>query len=351
MRVHIPVVGVVGLGAMGAGIVEVLAKSGRRVVAVDAADEFVQRGIGILDASLARAVSKGKLSEDAAAQIKGRVDFGTDRSRLADVDLVIEAVPENLELKKSIFADLESIVRDDAILATNTSSLSITAIAETMQHPERVVGIHFFNPAPVMAFVEVITTRLTDPAIGRAAFDLAVDCGKKPILIGDRAGFVANYLLLGYLNQAVKLLESGAYSRDDIDASMKEIAGLPMGPFVLMDLVGNDVSLPVLETIYAETSRPEHAPAGLLVDVVAQGKLGRKSGQGFYTYENGAAADAGAGTPRQEIVDVLTDSYLAEAIGMLDDGYATAEDIDLAMTAGCGYPIGPISLARQRGLV
>ena len=343
--------GVVGLGAMGAGIAEVLAKGGVNVVAVEANEKFLARGEGILEASLQRAVDRGKLDAAQRDEIAARVTMSTDLHALEGVHIVIEAIPENLAWKSEMFCKLDEIVAESAILATNTSSLSVTAIAEATKHPERVVGIHFFNPAPVMQFVEIIKTELTAPGVAESALEFAVSLGKKPILIADRAGFVANYLLLGYLNNAAKLLDSGEYSRDDIDASMREGCHLPMGPMTLMDLVGNDVTLPVLETIYEETRRPEHAPSKLIEQMVRENKLGRKSGRGFFTYENGQVIDAANGQVRQEIIDALWLPYLREAVAMMQEGYASEDDIALAMTKGCGYPEGPIAQARAAGLL
>lgn len=336
---------------MGAGIAEVLAKGGVHVTAVEANEQFLERGRSILEKSLQRAVDRGKLTQDSRDEVLARITMSTELADLADAELVIEAIPENLAWKSEMFGRLDSIVSETAILATNTSSLSVTAIAEATAHPSRVVGVHFFNPAPVMSFVEIIKTEFTDAVVADSAFEFVVALGKEPILIADRAGFVANYLLLGYLNNAAKLLESGEHSRDDIDASMREGCGLPMGPMTLMDLVGNDVTLPVLETIYAETKRPEHAPSKLIEQMVRENKLGRKSGRGFFTYEQGKVVDAADGQVRQEIVDALWIPYLKEAVAMMQEGYASEHDIALAMTKGCGYPDGPIAQARALGLV
>lgn len=344
-------VGVVGLGAMGAGIAEVLARGGYTVIAVENNAQFLERGLGIVEKSLAKAVERGKLSANEAGDVSARIHGGTDRNALSRAQLVIEAIPENLAWKTELFTELDEIVPTSTILATNTSSLSITKLAEATNHPDRVLGIHFFNPAPVMSFVEVITTAFTSTDLAAIAFEFAKSLGKQPILIADRAGFVANYLLLGYLNNAANLLHSGRYSRDDIEASMKVGRGLPMGPMALMDLIGNDVSLPILETMYAETKRPVHEPSPLIVQLVRENKLGRKTGRGFFTYEQGKAIDAADGVVKQEIIDELWNPYLAEAIAMMREGYASADDIDLAMTKGCGYPIGPIAAATQAGLL
>ncbi|HEY8481025.1 MAG TPA: 3-hydroxyacyl-CoA dehydrogenase family protein, partial [Spirillospora sp.] len=228
-------VGVVGLGTMGAGIAEVLARGGLAVVGIEVNREALERGRGHLENSTARAVKRGRLTEEARTQILDRLTLSTDFADLGDCDLVIEAVPERLDLKRTVFAELDRVCRDDAVLATNTSSLSVTEIAVSTGRPAKVVGVHFFNPAPVMKLVEVITTVLTEPdAVSRVAA-LVEDLGKTPVTIGDRAGFVANRLLFGYLNQAASMLESGHATRDDIDTAMTTGAKLPMGPFTLMD--------------------------------------------------------------------------------------------------------------------
>ncbi|MFI0351382.1 3-hydroxybutyryl-CoA dehydrogenase [Actinomadura sp. 9N407] len=277
-------VGVVGLGTMGAGIAEVLARGGLAVVGVEINEDALERGRGHLEGSTGRAVKRGRLSEDGQREILDRITLTTDFADLGGCDLVIEAVPERLELKRKVFAQLDRVCRDDAVLATNTSSLSVTAIAVGTSRPSKIVGVHFFNPAPVMRLVEVIGTVLTEPDAVRRVAALVQDLGKTPVTIGDRAGFVANRLLFGYLNQAANMLESGHATRDDIDTAMKAGAGLPMGPFTLMDLIGLDTCLEVLEAVHAESRDRRHAPSPLLRELVTAGLLGRKTGRGFYSY-------------------------------------------------------------------
>ncbi|GAA3948063.1 3-hydroxybutyryl-CoA dehydrogenase [Actinomadura viridis] len=280
---------------MGAGIAEVLARGGVRVVGVEVDAGALERGRGHLEGSTGRAVKRGRLTEDARREILGRVALSTSFADLGDCDLVIEAVPERLELKRRVFAELDRVCRDDAVLATNTSSLSVTDIAVTTGRPTKIVGVHFFNPAPVMRLVEVIRTVLTDPGAVERVAGLVKDLGKTPVTIGDRAGFVANRLLFGYLNQAAGMLESGHATRDDIDTAMKAGAGLPMGPFTLMDLIGLDTCLEVLEAIYAESRDRRHAPSPLLRELVTAGLLGRKTGRGFYSYDKAAGETEPAG--------------------------------------------------------
>jgi 3-hydroxybutyryl-CoA dehydrogenase len=279
-------VGVIGLGTMGAGIAEVFARSGFPVTVVEADPQALVKGISTLDASLGKAVTKGRLTEDERAEIIGRVTAGAKLADLSGVDLVVEVVPEQLAIKRQILAELDQVCRPDAIVATNTSSLSVTAIAGRSAYSARVIGMHFFNPAPVMRLVEVVTTVLTDPAVAAAVTDLAGRLGKTPVQVTDRAGFVANALLLPYLNHAVRLLETGHASREDIDAAATEGIGLPMGPLALLDLIGLDTSLAVLEVLQREFGGTRYTPAPLLRRLTDAGRVGRKGGSGFYDYQD-----------------------------------------------------------------
>lgn len=283
-------VGVVGLGTMGAGIAEVVARGGLAVVGIEVNKDALERGRGHLESSTGRAVKRGRLTEDAQREILGRITLSTDFADLGDCDLVIEAVPERLDLKRKVFTELDRVCRDDAVLATNTSSLSVTDIAVTTGRPSEIVGVHFFNPAPVMKLVEIIGTVLTEPEAVTRVAELVRGLGKTPVTIGDRAGFVANRLLFGYLNQAAGMLEAGHATRDDIDTAMKEGAGLPMGPFTLMDLIGLDTCLEVLDAIYAESRDRRHAASPVLRELVTAGLLGRKTGRGFYSHDESAGA-------------------------------------------------------------
>jgi 3-hydroxybutyryl-CoA dehydrogenase len=282
-------VAVVGLGTMGAGIAEVFARAGLRVVAIEADSEALDRGMSLLDKSLSRAVQRGRLSSAEQAEVLGRVVPAGGFAQAAGADLALEAVPERPELKRQVFAELDRACRPDAILATNTSSLSVTAIAAQTQHPERVVGMHFFNPAPVMQLVEVVGTVLAGDGVQAAVADLARRLGKTPVQVTDRAGFVANALLLPYLNQAVTLLETGFATREDIDAAATAGIGLPMGPLALLDLIGLDTALSVMEVLREEFGGSRYQPAPLLRRLVAAGRLGRKTGRGLYQYEAGKA--------------------------------------------------------------
>jgi 3-hydroxybutyryl-CoA dehydrogenase len=459
-------VAVVGLGTMGAGIAEVFARAGIGVVAIEADAEALRRGMGILEGSLAKAASRGKLATAEQAEILARVRPAESFAAAAAVDLAVEVVPERLEIKREIFAELDRVCSPGAILATNTSSLSVTTIAAASAHPDRVVGMHFFNPAPVMRLVEVVSTVLTKDGLTDAVAGLAHRLGKTPVQVGDRAGFVANALLLPYLNHAVSLLETGYATREDIDLAAVTGIGLPMGPLALLDLIGLDTSLSVLEVLRGEFGLPRYVAAPLLRRLTTAGRTGRKAGRGIYDYASqsagaasgeqdgngaGAAPDtvtligsgdeaeselasalaiAGINVTRNAshpsdliliaattgqpvlpaalaagqaeravglhlpgglapgslaevvrtsrssadavataqalaarlglavvcapdrpgfLVGALLYPHLADAIRMVQDGYATAADVDAAMTLGCGYPRGPFQLLDAAG--
>ncbi|NYD41276.1 3-hydroxyacyl-CoA dehydrogenase family protein [Nocardioides panaciterrulae] len=278
-------VGVVGLGTMGAGIAEVFARNGVPVVGVEVGEDALRRGREHLEHSTGRAVKRGKITEAEQAEILGRITLTTEMKDLADADLVVEAVVESLEIKKSIFRELESIVSTEAVLATNTSSLSVTEISTANAHPGRVVGIHFFNPAPVQNLVEIVRTVVTEPTVLDDVVALVRSLGKNPVVCGDKAGFIANTLLFGYLNHAVAMFEGHYASREDIDAAMRFGCRYPMGPLALLDLIGLDTAYEILETMYRQGRDRLHAPAPILKQMVTAGMLGRKTGRGFYTYE------------------------------------------------------------------
>jgi 3-hydroxybutyryl-CoA dehydrogenase len=278
-------IGVVGLGTMGAGIAEVFARHGFDVVGVEQSAELVERGRGHIQHSTDRALRRAKLTETEQQHIFERLTLTTAMSDLKNCDLVVEAVVERLELKRSIFVELDGIVRPDAVLATNTSSLSVTEISAATQHPGRVIGLHFFNPAPIQKFVEVIRTVVTEPDVMNDVQYLARKLDKNPVAAADRAGFIANALLFGYLNHAASMFESHFASREDLDAAMRLGCGYPMGPLALLDLIGLDTAYEILDTMYRQGRNRLHAPTPILKQLVTAGLLGRKSGRGFYTYE------------------------------------------------------------------
>lgn len=295
-------VAVVGLGTMGTGIAEVLAAAGRDVIGIDVQEAQAAKCVAALEASTARAVERGRLTGQQRAELLARVTTGTDLSAAAPADLVIEVAPESYEIKQQIFRELDGIVRQDAVLATGTNALSVTRLAADSAHPERVLGLHFFNPAPAMKLVEVVSSVLTAPAAVTAVTDLALDLGKEPVAVGDRPGFVADGLLFGYLNQAAAMYEARYASREDIDAAMRLGCGLPMGPLALLDLIGIDTARTVLEAMYSASRDRLHAPAPILKQLSEAGLTGRKAGRGFYTYEapGSGTVVADALTPRED---------------------------------------------------
>jgi 3-hydroxybutyryl-CoA dehydrogenase len=276
--------GIVGSGIMGSGIAEVAAKAGSTVVLRSRKQESADAMVAALGASLAKQVGKGKLEEAEAEAVQGRVSATADLEALADCDMVIESVVEDLDVKKQLFVELDRIVKGGAILATNTSTLPVVEMAVETSRPDRVVGIHFFNPASAMSLVEVVRTLLTSDETVAEAVAFAEACGKGPVVVEDRAGFIVTALLFPYLNNAVRMLENRTASRDDIDAAMTGGCGFPMGPLTLLDLVGLDTSVAILDALYAEFRDPNYAAVPLLRRMVAAGQLGRKSGLGFYDY-------------------------------------------------------------------
>jgi 3-hydroxybutyryl-CoA dehydrogenase len=283
VRHDIAKVGVVGTGTMASGIAQVFAQCGYDVVVVGRSDDKLAGVTAYVTKNLDRAIQRGKSDESAKADVLGRLSGTTARADLADVDLVVEAIAEDLEVKRDLFRELDQILKPGAILATTTSSLPITELAKATSRSADVIGMHFFNPAPVMKLVEVVTTELTSPTVDETVRALTGKVGKVAVSCGDRAGFIVNALLFPYLNDAVRLAESGA-DPTAIDADIKEGAGFPMGPFELLDVVGNDVSLAIQEELFREFGEPGLAPAPTLVAKVEAGELGRKTKKGFHDY-------------------------------------------------------------------
>lgn len=277
-------VGVVGTGTMASGIVEVFAKSGFDVTFVARSEDKVNGVLAAITKSLDKAVSRGKMTEDDKSNVLDRITGSTEREALGDVDLVVEAIAEDLDIKLQLFRDFDRICKPGSVLATTTSSLPINEMAAVTSRPADVVGMHFFNPAPIMKLVEVVSTPDTAADVVATVLDVCRSTGKHPVLCGDRAGFIVNALLFPYLNDAVLMLEDGVNDMDAIDAAIKAGGGLPLGPFQLLDVVGNDVSLAIEQTLYNEFQDEGLAPAKTLEQVVADGKLGRKTGAGFHDY-------------------------------------------------------------------
>lgn len=344
-------IGVVGLGIMGAGIVEVFAANGYQVKAVAESAAAVELGKQNLANSLHRAQTKGKRTELEVSEIRERVSWAADFSILADCDLVIEAAPEILDLKKSIFRELDELVKPTAILATNTSSLSVSEIAKSTVRPENVIGFHFFNPAPVQKFVELINTEFSNGDTISDALELARSLGKYVAQVSDQPGFIVNKLLLTYLNHAVQILDSGVATKEDIDSAMRELAGYPMGPLELIDLIGIDTCVEILKTIYADTGNELHQPASGLVELLASGNKGRKTGSGFYDYAERSKLPQSSNSEIKRAVFIeLETAYLGDAVAMAASGYASESDIDNGMKLGCGLPAGPFERIAEMGI-
>jgi 3-hydroxybutyryl-CoA dehydrogenase len=277
-------VGVVGLGTMGAGIAQISVQSGHETVGREVSDELAERGRATIDRYLTRGVEKGRLSQDERDAGLTRLTLTTELSDLRDCDLVIEAVLEQLDLKREVFAELDRVTRPDAVLATNTSALSVSEIAESTQHPERVVGMHFFNPAPVLPLVEIVRTpRSSDEAVD-AAYDWAERAGKQPVRCNDTPGFIVNRILIPLLNDCVRVLDEADVRPEDMDKAMTNGAGWPLGPCALIDLIGIDVHVHASEALHDKLGEARMAPPERLVRMQQDGKLGRKSGSGFYSY-------------------------------------------------------------------
>lgn len=277
-------VGIIGSGIMGSGLAEVAARSGFDVVVRSRTQAGADAVLSGIDATLTKQVSRERLTEADRKSILSRISITDDLHELGDCDLVIESVVEDMEIKRDLFTRLDEITRPDAILATNTSTLAVVELAAATRHPERVCGIHFFNPAPMMKLVEVIVPLTASEETIASALGFAGDCGKDAVRVEDRAGFIVNALLFPYLNNAIRMWEQGTASMDDIDTAMQGGCNFPMGPFALLDLVGLDTSLAILDALYEEFRDPNFAAAPALRRMVAAGRLGRKTKQGFRSY-------------------------------------------------------------------
>ena len=276
---------VLGAGTMGSGIVQAFAQKGYEVIVRDIKDELVQSGIVRINNGLSKLVSKGKMTEETKEDILSRISGTTDMNLAADCDLVVEAAIENMKIKKEIFAELDKICKPETILASNTSSLSITEVASATNRPEKVIGMHFFNPAPVMKLVEIIRGMATSQETFDAVKELSVAIGKEPVEVEEAPGFVVNRILIPMINEASFILQEGISSVEDIDTAMKYGANHPMGPLALGDLIGLDVCLAIMDVLYNETGDTKYRSSSILRKYVRAGWLGRKSGRGFYNYK------------------------------------------------------------------
>lgn len=282
---EIKTIGVLGAGTMGSGIAQVAAEAGYDVIMRDIKDDFVNRGMTAINKNLNRAVDKGKKSKEEAEDIVGRIRGNTNLEELSDVDLVIEAVIENMELKKELYEDLDRICKPEAVLASNTSGLSITEMASATKRPDKVVGMHFFNPVPVMKLVEVIMGAETSIDVFQLIMDISRKMGKDPIAVNEAPLFVVNRILVPMINEAAYVLMEGVANAEDIDKGMMLGANHPIGPLALADLVGLDVLIAVQDTLYKETGDSKYRACPLIRKMVRAGHLGRKSGKGFYSYQ------------------------------------------------------------------
>jgi 3-hydroxybutyryl-CoA dehydrogenase len=282
--VEIRRVGVVGLGTMGAGIAQVSLQAGYETVGREVRDELGERGKATIDRYLTRGVEKGRLTQEEKDAAIGRLTLTTELADLSDCDLVIEAVLEELPLKREVFAELDRVTRPNAILATNTSALSVAEIAEATERPERLVGMHFFNPAPVLPLVEIVRAPSSSEEVVRAAYEWAESAGKHPVKCNDTPGFIVNRILIPLLNDCVRVLDEAGVTPEDLDKAMTNGAGWPLGPCALVDLIGIDVHVHASEALYEKLGEERMAPPERLVEMQKQGRLGRKSGAGFFEY-------------------------------------------------------------------
>ena len=277
-------IAVLGAGQMGNGITQVAACAGYEVTMIDIKQEFVDKGIATIEKSLSKLVSKERMSQGDADAARSRISGATDRTAAADADLVVEAIPEIPEIKFSTFAELDQICKEGAILASNTSSISINEIAASTNRPNRVIGMHFMNPVPIMKLIEVINGSDTDAEVTEAVIEASEKMGKIPLCCNDSPGFVSNRILCPMINEAILTLQDGVAEPEAIDGIMKLGMNHPIGPLALSDLIGNDTVLHIMNVLHAGLADDKYAPAPLLVQMVEEGKLGRKTGQGFYSY-------------------------------------------------------------------
>jgi 3-hydroxybutyryl-CoA dehydrogenase len=282
--VEIRKVGVVGLGTMGAGIAQVSVQSGFETVGREVSDELATRGRATIERYLSRGVDKGRMTAEERDAALGRLTLTTELADFSDCDLVIEAVLEELDLKRDVFSQLDRIMRPDAVLATNTSALSVSEIAESTKRPDRVVGMHFFNPAPVLPLVEIVRSPTSSDEAVDAAYEWAERAGKQPVRCNDTPGFIVNRILIPLLNDCVRVLDEAGVEPEQMDKAMTNGAGWPLGPCALIDLIGIDVHVHASEALHGKLGEPRMAPPERLVRMQAEGNLGRKSGRGFYAY-------------------------------------------------------------------
>jgi 3-hydroxybutyryl-CoA dehydrogenase len=345
------IVGVIGSGAMGAGIAQVAATAGHNVVVYDNNTTAIDKAKNALAITINKLQEKGKITN--ADELLGRFTFASDIDSLKDCGLIIEAIVERLDVKKAVFADVEKIVSDDCVLATNTSSLSVTSIAAACKNPGRVLGLHFFNPAPLMALVEVIPAIQTNTELVAEAKQLMLDWKKIPVIAKDTPGFIVNRVARPFYGEALRIYEEGIANMPTIDWALTELGGFKMGPFTLMDYIGHDVKYVVTETVFQSFFYdPRYKPSFSQKRLLEAGWLGRKSGRGFYNYAEGATMPEAIKdtTLGSQIVERVVAMLINEAVEALHLNIASAGDLELAMTKGVNYPKGLLQWCDEWGV-
>ncbi|GGK68434.1 3-hydroxyacyl-CoA dehydrogenase NAD-binding domain-containing protein [Rufibacter glacialis] len=347
------IVGIIGSGAMGAGIAQVIATAGHKVHLLDKNAQALERAQQQIRKALGKMSSKGRISEIDVMDISDRLHFTESYQDFGDCDLVVEAVVEDLQVKQNLFREVEMIVPQDCILATNTSSLSIASIASACEKPERFIGLHFFNPAPLMPLVEVIPAVQTREGLGEEMKQLVQSWGKTPVLAKDTPGFIVNRVARPYYGEALRLLEEGTADIATIDWALTQFGGFKMGPFTLMDFIGHDVNYRVTESVFASFFfDPRYKPSFTQKRLFEAGYFGQKAGRGFYDYREGAITpeplkDEALG---QTILHRILVMLINEAIDALALNVASAQDLELAMIKGVNYPKGLLAWADELGL-
>lgn len=346
-------IGIIGSGAMGSGIAQVAATAGHKVLVFDTKPEVLEKAKNNLATTLGKLVEKQKLSEEKSRSVLSNIHFVSDKTAFKNCSLIIEAIIENLDIKKSVFTELETIVSPECVLASNTSSLSITSIASCCKLPQRVIGIHFFNPAPLMPLVEIIPGIATNETLAGLCKNLIASWGKVPVICKDAPGFIVNRIARPYYGEAMRIYEEGIADIATIDWAMKTIGGFKMGPFELTDMIGHDVNYTVTETVWKEFYfDPRFKPSISQKRLVEAGFYGKKTGQGFYNYAEGVVQPKATEDPAKGnyIFNRIVCMLINEAYDALNLQVASAEDIDLAMTKGVNYPKGLLAWAKEIGL-